>query len=59
MTTDEIFKEVTMTKAEMLADYMVHGFAAPFVYVTRKADGQKGVLEFTHSPRVYFGFQPD
>jgi hypothetical protein len=34
------------------------GFAAPFVVVVRKSDGVKGMLEFTHRPRVYFDFQP-
>jgi hypothetical protein len=40
-------------------DFTVHGFAAPFVIVTRKADGVKGTLEFTHSPRLYFNFVED
>jgi hypothetical protein len=40
-------------------EFIVHGFLAPFVIVTRKADGVKGSLWFTHSPRVYFDFRPD
>jgi hypothetical protein len=40
-------------------DYEVLGFAAPFVVVRRRADGVRGTLEFTHSPRVYFGWVPD
>ena len=40
-------------------DFEVIGFAAPFVVVVRKADGVKGSLEFTHSPRVYFNFVAD
>jgi hypothetical protein len=39
--------------------FEVHSFLAPFVFVTRKKDGVKGVLEFTHSPRWYFNFTPD
>jgi hypothetical protein len=39
-------------------DFTVEGFAAPFVVVRRKSDGQRGTLEFTHSPRYYFDFQP-
>jgi hypothetical protein len=27
--------------------------------VTRKSDGAKGSLEFTHNPRWYFNFVPD
>ena len=38
-------------------DFEVIGFAAPFVIVRRRADGVKGTLEFTHSPRLYFDFQ--
>ena len=33
------------------------GFMAPFVVVRRLSDGQKGSLEFQHSPRFYFNYQ--
>lgn len=46
------------TTAEMTAEFDVLGFAAPFVVVRRKSDGARGSLEFTHSPRVYFGWTP-
>jgi hypothetical protein len=49
----------TWTTAELTRDFEVIGFAAPFVVVVRKADDVRGSLEFTHSPRVYFGFTPD
>jgi hypothetical protein len=39
--------------------FEVHSFLAPFVLVTRKQDGVKGTLEFTHNPRWYFNFRPD
>jgi hypothetical protein len=45
--------------AELRRDFEVLGFAAPFVVVKRRSDGQVGSLEFTHSPRVYFAFRPD
>jgi hypothetical protein len=45
-----------MTTEAMCALYDVIGFAAPFVVVTRKSDGVKGSLRFTHWPRRYFGF---
>jgi hypothetical protein len=35
------------------------GYAAPFVVVRRRSDGQRGSLEFSHQPRVYFGWRPD
>ncbi len=44
---------------ELTAEFSVHGFLAPFVSVTRKSDGKRGTLEFTHSPRLYFNFVPD
>ena len=47
------------TTAEMTAEFEVIGFAAPFVVVRRRSDGQLGTLEFTHSPRVYFGWRPN
>ena len=39
--------------------FEVHSFLAPFVFVTRKKDGVKGSLMFTHQPRVYFNFRPE
>lgn len=42
---------------ELQRDYQVIGFAAPFVVVLRKSDGQKGSLMFQHMPRYYFQFQ--
>lgn len=48
-----------MTTDEMSAQYTVLAFLAPFVIVRRKADGRNGSLEFTHSPRRYFNWQPD
>jgi hypothetical protein len=48
-----------MSTVEMSALYDVVGFLAPFVVVVRKSDGVKGSLEFTHSPRFYFGFKAD
>jgi hypothetical protein len=34
------------------------GFCAPYVTVIRKSDNVRGTLEFQHSPRFYFNFQP-
>jgi hypothetical protein len=47
------------TTQQMRSDFDVLGFAAPFVVVSRKSDGQLGTLEFTGSPRTYFGWKPD
>lgn len=41
---------------ELTADFAVEGFGAPFVVVTRRADGVRGSLMFQHMPRFYFGF---
>jgi hypothetical protein len=45
------------TTEEMQRDFEVLGFSAPFVVVRRRSDGVRGSLEFTHSPRVYFGWR--
>jgi hypothetical protein len=53
--------EPRWTRDEMEEEFEVLGFAAPFVVVRRKADGQRGALEFVQNPgepRVYFGFVP-
>ncbi len=42
---------------ELQQDFTVQGFLAPFVSVTRKSDGKRGVLAFQHMPRYYFDFQ--
>lgn len=44
---------------ELARDFTVHSFSAPFVIVTRKADGVRGTMEFVHMPRFYFGFVAD
>ena len=44
--------------SELQQDFTAMGFAAPFVIVRRKSDGQKGSLEFQHNPRFYFNFTP-
>lgn len=43
----------------MRAEFEVVAFSAPFVVVRRRADGVLGSLQFTHSPRVYFGWTPN
>jgi len=37
--------------------YSFESFLAPICFVTRKSDGQRGSLQFTHMPRYYFGFK--
>jgi len=56
---DRAFGKQEWTTDEAVAEFDFVGFAAPFVVVVRKSDGVRGSLEFTHSPRVYFGFTAD
>ena len=44
---------------ELGQDFTVQGFMAPYVVARRKSDGVRGSLEFQHSPRFYFNFQPE
>lgn len=41
---------------QLTKEFEVHSFAAPFVLVTRKADGKRGGMSFQHRPRFYFDF---
>lgn len=41
---------------ELQEDFIVKGFLAPFISVTRKKDNAEGALCFQHLPRFYFGF---
>jgi hypothetical protein len=62
---DDLWAELQAAKGqvwntdEMLADFDVLQFQAPFVIVVRKSDNQLGSLEFTHRPRFYFSFRAD
>ncbi len=44
---------------ELVCDFEVIGFAAPYVVVRRRSDGAPGSLEFQHHPRFYFNFELD
>ena len=45
-------------KDQLRQDFEVLQFAAPMVIVTRRADGVRGTIYFTHMPRFYYSFQP-
>jgi hypothetical protein len=42
---------------QLQQDFVVEGFSMGFVVVKRKADGQRGSLDFEHSPRLYHNFK--
>lgn len=48
----------TWSPGELAKDFETMSFSAPFVALKRRADGVMGVMEFTHSPRFYFGWTP-
>lgn len=57
---DEAAKATEKYDTKQLQEHFtVHAFWAPFVGVTRKSDGKKGVMMFTHYPRWYFNFDPE
>ena len=43
---------------QLSEEFQAIGFMAPLIVVRRNSDGQKGSLEFQHSPRLYFNWQP-
>lgn len=43
---------------ELSEEFEAIGFMAPLIVVRRRSDGVKGSLEFQHSPRLYFNWQP-
>jgi hypothetical protein len=53
---EKIYTKVWDT-SELQQDFTVRGFRAPFIVVTRKADGKSGSLMFQHYPRFYFNFK--
>jgi len=48
--------EQTWNTNQLMEDFIVIGFAAPYVRVVRKSDNKTGTLQFT---RIYWGFQAD
>lgn len=52
-------KGQTWDTDQLRADFEVLSYMAPFVIARRRSDGVTGSLEFTHSPRVYFGWKPE
>lgn len=44
---------------ELARVYIVIGYDAPMLVVTRKRDGCTGTLLHQNSPRYYFGWKPD
>jgi hypothetical protein len=49
--------EPTWTTAAMQVEFEPLGFQAPLIVVRRRSDGALGSLQFTHSPRIYFGWE--
>lgn len=45
--------------SELMAEFHVTGFMAPYVGVIRKVDGVKGTMLFSHRPRLYHSFRPE
>jgi hypothetical protein len=43
---------------QLMEEFEAIGFMAPLIVVRRRSDGVKGSLEFQHSPRFYFNWQP-
>lgn len=43
---------------ELTEEFQAIGFMAPIIVVRRRSDGVKGSLEFQHSPRFFFNWQP-
>jgi len=48
-----------LTTSEMQEKYSVMGFCYNMCVVKRKIDSVVGSLDFSHSPRFYFGFVED
>ena len=46
------------TTDELAEEFQIIGFMAPLCVVKRRSDGVKGSVEFQHSPRYFFSFQP-
>jgi hypothetical protein len=41
---------------ELIEDFNVESFLAPYVFATNRETGKKGSLTFQHQPRFYWGW---
>jgi len=41
---------------ELMTEFSVESFMAPYVFVRRKTDNTRGSLKFNHRPRFYYSF---
>ena len=59
MTRKEIEKQYGQAwdTTELQEDFSVEGFGYGLCVVKRRADGQRGSLEFQHRPRFYHSFR--
>lgn len=48
-----------LSNDELLSQFEISHFDAPYVYVIRKSDGQRGTMAFVDAPRFYFAFEPE
>ena len=46
----------TWTTDELCRDFEVEGFSAGIVVGRRRANGERGSLDFDHMPRLYFNW---
>ena len=46
------------TTEEVVEEFEIIGFLAPFCTAKRRETGEKGTLLFVHRPRVYYGWRP-
>ncbi|QDU05952.1 hypothetical protein V6x_56960 [Gimesia chilikensis] len=44
---------------ELQQEFEVLGFCSPCCIVRRRFDSRRGSVFFQHSPRFYFGFEPE
>ena len=52
---EAIYGEV-WTTSELLKEFKVLQFMAPFALVVKKETDESGTVEFSHNPRFYFNF---
>ena len=43
---------------QLIEEFEIVSFLAPFAVGSRRSDGMMGSLEFQHSPRFYFNWKP-
>ncbi|NDD53316.1 hypothetical protein EBZ39_05490 [bacterium] len=55
---ETLYPQNVWSESELREHFVPENFEPPYLYVTRRDTGARGLLLFVDSPRMYFDFRP-